>query len=172
MLRNECRFANLGFSTLHLNIRSIYQNRSRFTDLLYGLDIKFSAIGITETLLQDVEHMVDIEGYNFIHNHRQNRIGGGVGLYLSDKFINRILCIEVINPQGKNTVVGIVYRPPDQNLNIFVDDFRKISREKKLGVIMGGFNINFMNHQCHNKTGELVNSIFSNMLLPSYYSPN
>ena len=82
----------------------------------------------------------------------------------------------MINPQGKNTVVGIVYRPPDQNLNIFVDDFsailEKISREKKLGVIMGGFNINFMNHQCHNKTGELVNSIFSNMLLPSYYSRN
>ena len=72
------------------NIRSIYQNRSRFTDLLYGLDIKFSAIGITETWLQDVEHMVDIEGYNSIHNHRRNRIGGGVGLYLSDKFINRI----------------------------------------------------------------------------------
>ena len=85
MIRNECRFANLGFSTLHLNIRSIYKNRSRFTDWLHGLDITFSAIGITETWLQDVDHMVDIAGYNFIHNHRRNRIGGGVGLYLSDE---------------------------------------------------------------------------------------
>ena len=56
MIRNECRFASLGFSTLHLNIRSIYQNRSRFTDWLYGLDIKFSAISITETWLQDVAY--------------------------------------------------------------------------------------------------------------------
>jgi uncharacterized protein YozE (UPF0346 family) len=80
------------------------------------------------------------------------------------------LFIEVINPQGKNIIVGVVYRTPDQNFNTFVDDFsiiaEKISRENKLCYIMGDFNVNFMNYQCHNKTGKFVDNIFSNMLYP------
>jgi hypothetical protein len=36
---------------------------------------------------------------------------------------------------------------------------------------MGDFNINFMNYQCHNKTGEFVDSIFSNMLYPRITRP-
>ena len=37
IIRNECSSANLGFSTLHLNIRSISKNISRLTDWLCGL---------------------------------------------------------------------------------------------------------------------------------------
>ena len=70
--------------TLHLNIRSISKNISRLTDWLCGLAITFSAIGITETWLQNADHNVDINGYNFIHNHRKNKTGGGVGLYLTN----------------------------------------------------------------------------------------
>jgi exonuclease III len=64
---------------------------------------------------------------------------------------------------------------PDQNLNIIVHEFNslaeKISRENKRCFIMGDFNINFMNYQCHNKTGEYVDSIFSNMLYPHITRP-
>ena len=189
IIRNECSSANLGFSTLHLNIRSISKNISRLTDWLCGLAITFSAIGITETWLQNADHNVDINGYNFIHNHRKNKTGGGVGLYLKNdlQFKNRkdlhfsdansteSLFIEVIKPQGKNIIVGVVYRPPDQNFNTFVDDFsiiaEKISRENKLCYIMGDFNVNFMNYQCHSKTGEFVDNIFSNMLYPRITRP-
>ena len=69
-----------------------------------------------------------------------------------------------------NTVVAILYRPPDQNLNIFVDDFNAIL--EKICVIMCDLNIRFMNHQCHNKTGEFVDSFFFQYAIPSYYSPN
>lgn len=189
MFRNECKSANPTFSTLHLNIRSILQNSSRFTDWLSGLGIKFSVIGITETWLKEADHTVEIHGYNFIHKHRENRTGGGVGLYLSNdlQFKSRndlhfsdsnsidALFIEVINSQGKNAIVGVVYRPPDQNLNTFVHEFNslaeKISRENKSCFILGDFNINFMNYQRHNKTGEFVDSIFSNMLYPRITRP-
>ena len=30
-------------------------------------------------------HSTDINGFKFLHKHRQNRIGGGVGLYLSNE---------------------------------------------------------------------------------------
>jgi hypothetical protein len=41
----------------------------------------FSIIGITE---KESLHSVDIDGYTFIHNHRNNRRGGGTGLYISN----------------------------------------------------------------------------------------
>ena len=85
-------------------------------------------------------------------------------LHFSDSNSTESLFIEVIKPQGKNIIVGVVYRPPDQNFNTFVDDFsiiaEKISRKNKLCYIMGDFNVNFMNYQCHSKTGEFVDNIF------------
>lgn len=48
------------FSILHLNIRSLEYNLSNLTDLLNNVDIKFSVIGITETWLRDLVHLVDL----------------------------------------------------------------------------------------------------------------
>ena len=96
-------------------------------------------------------------------------------LHFSDSNSIDALFIELINSQGENYIVGVVKRPPDQNLNIIVHEFNslaeKISRENKRCFIMGDFNINFMNYQCHNKTGEYVDSIFSNMLYPHITRP-
>ena len=39
-------------------------------------------MSITETSLDDSSHISDISGYNFIHYHRVDRSGGGVGIYL------------------------------------------------------------------------------------------
>ncbi len=46
----------------------------------------FSVIGISETWLQDSSHHVDINGFNFVHTHRSERTGGGVGLYIASAF--------------------------------------------------------------------------------------
>ena len=56
------------------------------TTLLKNLELRFSFIGITETWLRDSLHHTDISGYNFVHNPRKDRTGGGVGLYLADNF--------------------------------------------------------------------------------------
>ena len=32
------------------------------------------------------DHHTDISGYNFVHNQRKDRTGGGVGLYSADNF--------------------------------------------------------------------------------------
>lgn len=191
MLKNESKSAWAGFSVLHLNIRSISHNWSRLTDLLSSLDVHFSAIGVTETWLKDSNHLVDIEGYSFTHNYRTNKTGGGVGLYLSNDLNFKIradlhfgdqntesaesLFIEIINPHGKNIIVGVIYRPPGGNPNIFVNDFNelaeKIARENKLNYVMGDFNINLMNYDCHGTTGEFLDGMFSNLLCPLISRP-
>ena len=53
--------------------------------------MNFSIIVLTETWLDNSNHLSDIEGYSFIHNLRCERVRGGVGLYLSKhlEFKNR-----------------------------------------------------------------------------------
>ena len=84
MLRCE-NYSDADFSFLHLNIRSLPHNLVKLTDYLSCLNIKFSVIGISETWLNDSSHSVDISGFKFLHcKYRQNRTGGGVGLYISN----------------------------------------------------------------------------------------
>jgi hypothetical protein len=80
-----------------LNIRSLDRNLNKLTNLLHNLNIQFSVIGITETWLQNASHLEDINGFSFFHKHRLNRVGGGVGLFLSENYDSRIrgdLCFE------------------------------------------------------------------------------
>ena len=57
------------------------------SNMMAEINAKFSVIGISETWLQDISHTVDIDGYNFVHNHRSDRTGGGVGLYLTSELV-------------------------------------------------------------------------------------
>ena len=179
------------FSIFHLNIRSLQRNFSDFTNFLANLDIKFSVIGISETWLSDSDHSVDIDGYNFIHKNRLNRPGGGIGLYISDNLEYKLrtdLCfdnlqaaaeslfIEITRPKGKNIIVGVIYRPPNQPLNEFLaknnESLGKISRENKICYYMGDFNLNLINFQTHNQTGEFLDDMYSNMFLPLITRPS
>jgi hypothetical protein len=115
-----CPTCNL-FSLIHFNMRSLSHNYANLTSLLASVNTKFSVIGITETWLQNDKHICSIEGYNFVHNHRQHRTGGGVGIYLNSNLQYKsrndlsfedstieLLFIEICRPQGKN-IVRVVY---------------------------------------------------------------
>ena len=94
---NECVAKNFSksdcLSFLHLNIRSLSRNLCNLTNLLSNINTKFSIVGISETWLKNSSHLVDIDGYNFVQNHRTDKCGGGVELYLS-------LDLEFLNPAG------------------------------------------------------------------------
>ena len=51
--------------------------------LLKNVVLRFSFIGIPETWLWDSSLHTDISGYNFVHNPRKDRRGGGCLLYTS-----------------------------------------------------------------------------------------
>ena len=70
------------FSLLHLNIRSLYRNYDNLINCLASIKNMFSVIRISETWLAHSDHAVDIDGYTFARNHRPNRPGGGVGMYI------------------------------------------------------------------------------------------
>ena len=71
------------FSICHMNIRSLKANLASFETCLENVDIPFTVIGISETWLRDCNcDLYDIMGYNLIENHRHNKMGGGVGIFL------------------------------------------------------------------------------------------
>ena len=143
-----------------MNIRSIKNKIDNFSNFLERLKIKFPIIGISETWLDDSFHCVDIPGYNFLHKHRNDRSGGGVALSVADylnfklredlAFIDNkgaeSMFIEINRTIDKNVIVGIVYRPPDQNLNEFLCDLdivlNSFSKENKSVFLLGDWNVN------------------------------
>ncbi|CAH3185640.1 unnamed protein product, partial [Porites lobata] len=118
-------------SLLHLNIRSLHRNLDSLTTLLKNLELRFSFIGITETWLRDSSHHTDISGYNFVHTPRKDRTDGGVQVsvmfcttelfLLMTIFIlneHSLIFLQVTLQEIKNIIVGVVYRPPNQNCEI------------------------------------------------------
>ena len=152
-----------------------------------SINNKFSIIGISETWLQSNDS-INLESYNFVHNYRRDRLGGGVGLYL-DNSLNykprsdlscddsecvESLFVEICIPKKKGIIVGIVYRPPNQNANDFVQYINliiRISKENKYIYLMGDFNLNLMNHESHQQTSEFLDIMYSNMLFPLITRP-
>ena len=177
-------------SFFHLNIRSLQNKIDELSTLLSTLNIKFSVVGITETWLRDSSPGVSIDGYNFVYKNRLARSGGGVGLYVSDNLDYRIrtdicanedevmesLFIEIIRPHERNVIVGIIYRPPDQNVNDFVsrmnDVLGEISRDNKTCYLMGDFNLNLLNNENHNATGEFLDGLYSHLFFPLITLPS
>jgi len=113
---------------LHLNARSLLKNLDQLNLLLKNLKRSFSVLGVSETwLIDSTSELVNIAGYNFVSNHRKSKIGGEVGIYLqndiqykilkeckfTDPEVIEFLFVEIIVPQGKNIIVGCVYRPPN-----------------------------------------------------------
>ena len=74
------------FSLLYLNCRNLIGNFDKFKILTRNLRKSFSIIGVSETWLNDeTSDLVNFSGYNFISNHRLNKVGGGVSQTLSTK---------------------------------------------------------------------------------------
>ena len=68
----------ISFSLFHLNARSLVKNQDALAHLLANINHKFSVLAITETWVKESNvNDLSFEGYNFVSNHRANKIGGG-----------------------------------------------------------------------------------------------
>lgn len=115
----------MNFSMLHLNIRSIVNKYEDLQAYITYLQYTFSVIGLTETWLNtENNNKYQIPQYKYIGKMRENKQGGGVGLYVNkayhfkerdDLAINFDDVIESqfieITAKPNNIIVGIIYRP-------------------------------------------------------------
>ena len=74
-----------------------------------------------------------------------------------------------------NVVIGIIYRPPNTDINAFNDQFatvmENIKQEKKICYLMGDYNINFLNDELHGPTSDFNDIMYSNGFIPLITRP-
>jgi hypothetical protein len=96
-------------------------------------------------------------------------------LCLESNNIAESLFIEICNPKGKNIIVGVLYRPPDSNVNLFVQKFDdllgKISSENKTCYLAGYFNLDLISYQNDTITGKFLDNLYSNAFIPMVTCP-
>ena len=100
-------------------------------------------------------------------------------IFDDDDDVAESLFIEVCIPDGKNIIIGIIYRPPNQNANSFLSKYNDIigknSNENKTCYrpiyIMGDFNLNLLNYDSHSLTCEFLDGMYSNMFIPLITCP-
>ena len=173
-------------SCFHLNCRGLSANWESFKNLLcdlHGTSFSFDVIGISEIYICRDDTRTSLAGYHeLILRCRDDGIRGGVGLYLKSMihFIIRedisvfiphdceSLFVEIINNNGRNVVVGVVYRPstePHADVDIFASNMEHImdtiQHENKLGLVMGDMNIDLLKFEMHPKTDDYLEKLFS-----------
>ena len=146
------------FSVLHINCRSLNRNYSEIEATLNQIKCQFKIIALTETWLNSntlPQYMFN--GYTFVGSERGRKRGGGVGLCIHNQLNFKIrqdlifpvnVCesffIEISKP-GKNLLVGVCYRPPNQSVQEFNEKLGEslnlIDRERKDCIVLGDFNI-------------------------------
>lgn len=146
------------FKLGHVNIRSLYPSFNDLKNIL--VNEKFKLLGITETWLTPliISDVLDVDGYRIIRNDRDGR-GGGVALYYDSSLNVKIFSAEntpeleqlwiTIKIKQFNYGIGIVYRPPSQNINeslkTLENSIADILPSVDNLIIMGDLNINMFN---------------------------
>lgn len=144
----------------HLNIRSVFTGFNDFKNIIENYD--FDVMMLSETwLTSDVDSIaVNIPGYRFIRKDRVGR-GGGVASYVKVDLLCDIINFDfVVNDKleflfinlkinSVNIAVGVFYRPPNTNINQFINDFDNIFSflcpTVDEVICVGDFNVDFFN---------------------------
>ena len=176
------------FSVLHLNARSLGNKMTEFLTFLTSLTHSFTVITVTETWVNDVTQ-ISIPDYNCFLKPRTGSVGGGVAIYVRNTIhcINRVdldefasqyfefSSVSLYYNNHKHTTVGVVYRPPNTDINLFSSDYSmlltKLSHEKNKLFITGDFNINLLNYEVHSETHSFLDDAFSHFLYPVITQP-
>ncbi len=185
------------FSLLHTNIQSLLKNKDSLELLCNELDHNFDAIAVTETWhnnsnKHNFENLV-IPGFqNYIGQISQTKCGGS-GFFLSEclkvtvhsklnKTFKNDECefeafwVEIDSSKDKNIVLAAVYNHPRKNptefLNYLDSTLKKLSKENKIVLKSGDFNIDFLRFDRNIFAEEFVNLMFSNFFQPLILQPS
>ena len=177
------------FSVLHLNTRSILNKFDDLKAYLNSLEYKFSVIGLSETWL-DQNNINDfpLPCYHNIGKVRKNKHGGGVGLYVNCSYQFRerddlaVNIDDVIESQfieltskPKNTLIGIIYRPPNSRIEQFIECLaemlQKLDLQNKKCYLMGDFNLDLLKLDENQYIKDFINQMFSSTFYPLISKP-
>ena len=159
---------------LHLNIRGLKGKLTELNNLLVCLKSQ-EIIILNETWLKEGDiRQINIPNYKYEGVPRLNKKGGGVGFLIrsdlqyrnrhdlepSKKTPSCKQCYIEIKNNRDNVLVGSMYRPPNTNINDFLEIFRfqmsKINDMKSECIIGLDHNLDLLKQSIHPKTQEFL----------------
>ena len=169
-------------SSFFLNIDG---NHTNFNTLLVGLDrlsCVFPIIGLAETNTDEpLKNLFHINNYTSFYQDtlKGKSKGSGVAIYVKNDLNASVLenlchCspdiesvfVEISNV-SKPLTYGVIYRPPNGELNKFIDSLQKIleALPKENVHIMGDFNIDLL------KLSDPKSTAFEDLIITNGYAP-
>jgi hypothetical protein len=147
--------------------------------------LKFSVIGLTETWLTDscaalynIDEYQHVYQFNFVIYLRNT-----LNYFVRDEFARNNSLMECIFVElsksnfqsGKDVIIGLIYRPPNTDINEFSNDFVEIlsalQKENKTLYFIGDFNVNLLNIENHSSSAEFLEMFYSTGTLPLITKP-
>ena len=143
-------------NVLHINIRSFSRNFDEFSVLMSRFSFNVDVLVLSETWFS-FETTCDIPGYTAFHTHREDKRGGGISVYIDERFgaatISAVsflgntfeCCSARLHMQDKYIDIVGIYRPPsnlDENFNSEFEE-RVLSSliSSNISIVTGDFNI-------------------------------
>ena len=142
----------------HHNIRSFRRNSDELFAYIDLLKVKFQVLVFTETWFSR-DNIIEIDGYKSYHSFRNEKIGGGVSVYVTDTLVslglddltinNEVIetCCVKISYNSSFLYVICLYRPPNMDFyDLFLDNCSNFLTELMVldrnFYVLGDFNVN------------------------------
>uniref|UniRef100_A0A8C6M161 Reverse transcriptase domain-containing protein n=1 Tax=Nothobranchius furzeri TaxID=105023 RepID=A0A8C6M161_NOTFU len=172
----------------HFNSRSLYANFDAIKEYIAQFKKPFTVIAISETwITHKKEGNFELYGYDFIHQDRIRKKGGGVALYI-DKNLNykkvemmtttiegvmECVTVEISMKKKTNILVSCIYRTPGSKIETFKNKMEEMFTNlyQKGVFICGDFNIDLLNPNKNKSTEEFIDIMYSLGLFPLITRP-
>ena len=188
---DESGITSINFSLIHFNVRSAPKNLSHIENYLDCLEHDFSIVGLTETWYGDHNvGLYGLSGYRQENNHRSTRGGGvcvlikmGIDYKLRPDLVIQNADIETIFVEidgksinsTKKHIVGVIYRPPNRDMESFLNHLKdimdKLKNCKHQCHFLGDYNINLLRAESHVPTSNFIDYMYSNSCIPLINKP-
>lgn len=179
---------NANLTIIHINCRSVIYKIPEISDIINKTHPDI--IALTETWLE--ENLLDtihIPEYKFVGKARESGRGGGIAFFISNQLnfeiyvpFNDDLDLATfehlflkIKLKCSELMIGVIYRPPGQGLDLFLQEFDKLilhieSKSKDI-ILTGDFNIDLLKVNDHHETNIFYNSLIAHHFLPTITKP-
>ena len=174
---------------MQLNIRGLYSKIDKLKSLLNECTLgkQIDVILLCETWQSKTSPIPKLDGYSYIYKHRQHKLGGGVGMFVSDrlKYKERSdlyvsdcsfeFCLIEVKLKHENVLLCSGYRAPNTNPNEFLADYEKllhtVNAECNKLIIGIDHNLDLLKHRSHAPTNKFVELFESFQQIPSITRP-
>ena len=177
-------------SIIHLNIRSLVKNGDEMSAFFSTFKKQPDIIAISESFLNsNTIDSLNLPNYQGFHSIRCLGKRGGASIFIRNNFTSDInpefsyinseieICTVSVQISNNKYNISCIYRPRYKHNNVkeFSVELKKVLQNRNFknsnSILIGDFNINLLEHESHNDTGDYLYMMQSLNYIPLISRP-